>query len=465
MMPNAIAQLALLLWPALAAVLYARLSALTATFITIIGGYLFLPVKVEFDLPLLPPLDQESIPVICAAIGCLVARGTGFIGIPVRGLERIIVIVLLLSPVATVMTNGEPYFDGEIFIRGLAIKDSLTAIAETYLMLLPFVLGLALVKTDEDLIKVFRLLVFFGLAYTPLVLYEARMSPQLHTMVYGFFPHSFAQQVRFGGFRPVVFVGHGLLLALFFTVPFLASAVLSRARQRITALPNVLVTLYLALILVVCKSVAAWLIGFIGFCSIMLMPQFLTRLLIRLICVTVIAYPLLCIMDLFPHQEFVEFAALFGEGRAQSLDFRFYHEERLLEHAREKILLGWGAWGRNRLSDSVTDGFWIIQLGCYGLIMFAGLFGLMSCSVFRALGIAGKSSENDRRALYTGAALVAALMMMNQLPNSSLYSWLWFLFGCIGGVSYNRVWVVGHRERQVPGTAPAGRSQQGALQL
>ncbi|WP_237060358.1 hypothetical protein [Microbulbifer sediminum] len=419
--------------------LYSRLPAITATFITIVGGYLFLPVKVEFDLPLLPPLDQETIPVITAAVACLLVKGTGFVGIPPRGIERFIVVLLLLSPVATVLTNGEPYFNGEIFIRGLTVKDSLTAIVETYLMILPFILGLALVRTDQDLIRVFRLLVLLALVYTPLVLYEARMSPQLHTMLYGFFPHSFAQQVRFGGFRPVVFIGHGLLLAVFYTVPFIITAILSRARQRISPVPTVFFSFYLALILVVCKSVAAWLIGIVGFCTIMFMPAFLTSLLTRTICTIVIAYPMLCILDLFPHREFVDFAALFGEGRAQSLDFRFYHEERLLEHAREKLLLGWGAWGRNRLADSVTDGFWIIQLGTYGLVMFAGLFGLMSGSIFRALKAAKMASDPRRRSLFAGAALLGALMMMNQLPNSSLYSWLWFLFGCIGGVTYNRV--------------------------
>lgn len=58
----------------------------------------------------------------------------------------------------------------------------------------------------------FRFLVIAGLIYTVPMLYEIRMSPQLHTIFYGYFPHSFGQQARGGGFRPVVFMGHGLLV-------------------------------------------------------------------------------------------------------------------------------------------------------------------------------------------------------------------------------------------------------------
>lgn len=47
------------------------------------------------------------------------------------------------------------------------------------------------------------------------MLYEVRLSPQLHRIFYGYFPHSFAQQVRGGGFRPVVFLQHGLWVAFF----------------------------------------------------------------------------------------------------------------------------------------------------------------------------------------------------------------------------------------------------------
>ena len=49
-----------------------------------------------------------------------------------------------------------------------------------------------------------------GLLYVPLCLFEIRMSPQLHKLVYGFHQHIFAQTFRFEGWRPTVFLQHGL---------------------------------------------------------------------------------------------------------------------------------------------------------------------------------------------------------------------------------------------------------------
>ena len=57
-----------------------------------------------------------------------------------------------------------------------------------------------------------------GLIYVPLCLFEVRMSPQLHNMVYGFAQHSFGQTVRGGGWRPMVFMQHGLAVGLFMSV-------------------------------------------------------------------------------------------------------------------------------------------------------------------------------------------------------------------------------------------------------
>ena len=54
-----------------------------------------------------------------------------------------------------------------------------------------------------------------GLVYVPFCLFEVKQSPQLHVIVYGYMPHDFGQQVRFGGYRPMVFLGHGLLVAFF----------------------------------------------------------------------------------------------------------------------------------------------------------------------------------------------------------------------------------------------------------
>ena len=47
------------------------------------------------------------------------------------------------------------------------------------------------------------------------MLVEVRLSPQINTWIYGFFQHDFIQMMRYGGFRPIVFLPHGLWVAFF----------------------------------------------------------------------------------------------------------------------------------------------------------------------------------------------------------------------------------------------------------
>ena len=59
----------------------------------------------------------------------------------------------------------------------------------------------------------------------------------------------------------------------------------------------------------------------------------------------------------------------------------------MLERASERILFGWGRFGRSRVyneygSDiSVTDGRWIITLGQFGVVGFMGEFGLLALAL------------------------------------------------------------------------------------
>ena len=68
----------------------------------------------------------------------------------------------------------------------------------------------------------------------PLCLYEIRMSPQLHYLVYGFYPSFFGMSVRFGGYRPTVFLQHGLAVGMWMTSASLVGVWLwySRASRR-----------------------------------------------------------------------------------------------------------------------------------------------------------------------------------------------------------------------------------------
>ena len=59
----------ILLWPLICCILFLKLDTVSAVFISLIGGMLFLPVGVEFDLPLVPAIDKNISSSLGAILG------------------------------------------------------------------------------------------------------------------------------------------------------------------------------------------------------------------------------------------------------------------------------------------------------------------------------------------------------------------------------------------------------------
>jgi len=404
-----------------------------ATFWTIVGGFLFLPVKTAIDFPFIPPLDKSSIPVIAALIGCRYIKKVKITLLPKEGIERWLVLVLIIVPFITTLNNQETYN----FIPGLTLHDTLSAVINQYLFILPFILGMQLIKTYEDQLLLFKLLVIAGLIYSVPILFEVRMSPQLHTWIYGFFPHSFAQQIRFSGFRPVVFLSHGLIVAMYVAISLGAATILMKEKIRIRKLSPWLVVGYFITLLFLCKTVGAFLLGLLLFFAIAWLPITIVKRLSLFLIFIVLLYPLLSISDLFPQQTLVQMATDFDPTRGESLAFRYRHENLLLEHAQQKLFFGWGGWGRNRLEGSVTDGYWVILLGVYGLFGFVSIFGLAFLSIWRAVKFSDLCESRKEQRMQVYHALLASVIMIDQLPNASLSLWLLFIIGALLGRANN----------------------------
>ena len=92
-MPNAFAYLMLMIWPVACVVMFRRMGIERAIIWSILGGYLLLPPRAVFDLPLVPDFNKTSIPNLCALACCL------WVQIPVLGytLAGIALAVLLLT--------------------------------------------------------------------------------------------------------------------------------------------------------------------------------------------------------------------------------------------------------------------------------------------------------------------------------------------------------------------------------
>jgi len=469
--PNWFAYLALLAWPVVAVYLYTRLPVSEATIWTVLGAYLLLPVIIEIKIEMVPALDKTTVPNIAALACCVLVAGRmprffhGF------GLTEVLILVLILSPIVTGLLNTDPIpLQNGLVLPAAGAYDGGSAAISRFLFIIPFFLGRQFLRSPEDNVQVLRALAIAGLAYSLLMLFEVRMSPQLNVWIYGYFPTAFFQQIRDGGFRPVVFLGKGVLVPFFGVTTIIAVAAFWRTRTPLLKSPPEWAVVYLGGVLFLCKTVAmmayaAVVVPLVRWAS----PRAQLRVAVALV-ILACGYPLLRSAGVVPTEAMLSIAAnAVNTERAESLGARFKWEGLLLDRALERPWFGWGRYGRNRVFTgydgrdvSITDGTWIIDIGTLGLVGFLTEFGLLGLAVFRAAA-AFKFVQNGREGVYLGAlALIIAVNMVDLLPNSSLSPWTWLLAGSLLGRA--EALRAAARQRIDLHLAPA-RSQGGQLRL
>jgi hypothetical protein len=438
--PNLVAYGALLIWPGVALYLYSKLPIGQATLWTILGGYLLLPSSLEMKLKMIPAFDKESIPNLAALVCCAVCRGRlprffrGF------GVAELLILVVVISPFITSMLNTDPTWNGGwTAMAGIGPYDGFSAVEQQFILILPFFLGRQFLRDFTDNADILRVLVIAGLAYSLPMLFEVHMSPQLNRWIYGYAQYSWNTEFRDGGARPQVFLDNGLLVAFFAMTAAVAAAALWRTQARIVrwATPGG-ITAYLSFVLLLCKSLGALVYGAV---LVALVRWASPRLQLRVACVLLIitlGYPVLREANLVPTSSVIEVASDVSVDRARSLNVRFVNEERLLARAWQRKWFGWGRYGRSRIygqyggEAAITDGFWIITLGQWGIVGFIAVFGLLALPVFRAAKALKFASAREGQYL-SALALIVAINVFDCLPNASITPWSWLLVGALLG--------------------------------
>lgn len=441
-MGNWFAYSTLAIWPMVTVWLFRTQPVTKAAFWTILGGHLLLPVKTAVDLPMIPPLGKATIPALTTYLACRFLAGRR---IPIFGRQKIVRWLLLLfiaAPFITAELNGNViHIGGGRILLGMTHYDALSAVINQFIVIIPFFIGRQFFRTYEAQLSIFRMLTLAGLFYSVPILLEVRLSPQLHTWIYGYFPHEqFNQQMRYGGFRPVVFVGHGLLVSFFITNTVLSASVMWKLKQKIRQFSAAGVTFYLTLVLALCKSAGSLLFGLLGIILTKL-AGIKTQLRIATLLVSIaLLYPSMSILNIFPHKAILGMTASVDADRSLSLAVRFDNEQRLLEHGREKFMFGWGTWGRNRIYDeetgrdmTITDGRWIITFSQFGWIGFIAEFGLMAIPIFTSITAVKKAGSNQEQIALAAHALLISMLVIDQIPNASLAPWLWLMTGALLG--------------------------------
>jgi len=329
---------------------------------------------------------------------------------------------------------------GARMISGLSLHDGVSVLISQWILLLPFLLGRKFLNKTSDLELIFKFIVIAGLMYSILILFEIRMSPQLHRWIYGYHTVGFGQQKRDGGFRATVFLGHGLWVAHFVMVTAVAAAVSWKLKHRvINSISNIKITVYLLFVLLVSKSLGSLIYAIVFIPLILWGSTAMNIRIVKILVVVCILYPLLRLYDYFPLTTVLDWAYAYDVDRGQSLMYRFDQEKALLAHANQHLLFGWGGWGRNRVYDtlgndiSITDGHWIITLGVYGLVGFVAEFSLLLLPVYKAVTFIKNINNPKDKLILLYFSIILMIYVVDLLPNDPMSPLTWLIAGALYG--------------------------------
>jgi hypothetical protein len=435
---------AIFAFPVLVAVLFARMRPERAMIASILLGYLFLPHGRGLDLPMIPPINKDFVPAVAALVAMLMVLGRPgtpdprFLPtwLPRDPRAAVFLAMIFIGVVGTVLTNGDRLVYGAMTISGLSTYDIASVTIQTLVMLVPFLLARRFLCHPDQQVSLLWLLVAAGLAYSFLSLFETRFSPQLNTKIYGYFQHDWRQHLRGGGYRPIVFLQHGLWVSVFFSAVVLAAITLFRIKTFSGRPMYLLVAGWVLMVLMLTKSLGAFLITLALAPVILFCTSRMQLKVAAILAIIVISYPALRGGGLVPINQVSSFAASIDPGRALSLEYRLQNEELLLEHAQQRPLFGWGTWGRHFVYDeqgntiSVTDGYWIIVISAYGWVGYIGIFGLLSTGV---IGLFLKRKQLDISPATAGLSVILAGNLVDLIPNATVTPVTWMIAGALLG--------------------------------
>jgi hypothetical protein len=428
-------------WPVISGIIFSRLHLPLAVIASLLAAFLFLPEIVNIDLPLLPAIDKYTIASFSAlAFALAFAKNAPeqhvMPGIWTRNwLAFVLLIGAILSAFLTILANGDPIDIGPRILPALRPYDAFSAVLLLMTTVVPMVLARKFLARPEHHVMILAGLVFAASFYAFLALYEVRMSPRINSMTYGFFPHEWRQHMRGGGFRPLVFLKHGLVLAMFLCLATLAAFGLSRidkARQGLYLFAG----FWLLGTLVLAKSLGALMITLILIPVVWFFSPRMQVIVAASIAFLFLLYPVVRSANLVPVASIESFVANISQERAESLRVRLDNEDAMLARGAQRPVFGWGGWGRDRVRDAqgrdqtIADGTWIIVLNQGGWLRYITELGLVTAPLLLLL----IRFRQTKAGLETG--LIAVLLagnLVDLIPNSSITPITWMLAGALWG--------------------------------
>lgn len=468
----------LLLWIPIVLLLFRRLPPHRAVIAGVVAGMLFLPeihmYKIMADAPdpkvvLIIKLTKEN--AVCFSV---------FLGVFLFDFKQLKtfqphwydlpILVWCLSPFFANLNNDVSVYDSFAATRDI-----------TLIWGIPYFLG-RIYFTDPDRFRDLAVgLIAGGLVYAPLCLFEIFTYPTMHFRLYGFHANDPSQLIRYGGFRPIVFMEHGLAVGMWMVaVTMLALWLWSTGTMkrfplgRGRSMPMWAVVALLLFTTALVKSTGALLLGVVGIIGL-----FQVRLIRWPILMTVLITfspiyimgrtlsgsepvgwmhsnfsdedltrleqkafrkPLLGVGGFTGHDFFKFLNQFVPPDRTSSLRFRLKFEDFLMEHDFKKPFFGWGDRGAARVKNkkgddvAVTDGLWIITLGNYGFVGLTALWATMLLPSFRFLwNYRASLWKQPAYAAAAVSAMILGLYMIDCLTNAMINMIYVLLVGGLAG--------------------------------
>ncbi len=371
-----------------------------AVIISVVGGLLFLPMA-TYSFPIIPDYTKSTAIAYGLIFGGLLSGVSGKYRFKMTLLDVGMLLWCFAVPVLTSLSNS------------LGLYDGIAGIVQRYLTWGAFFwAGRRYFTAPASLRELTLGIVIGGMLYFPLILFEVRMSPQLSNIVYGFFPHSFLQHVRYGSYRPIVFMQHGLMVSLWMAVSATCAYWFWRTGRvkRVMGIPISVVSICLIIGAVLCKSANGWIYLSMGVLSLHYYRHFRSVTTFRLLLVLVGGYIIVRLSGIITY-EFVQRTAslVFDSERVSSLAIRLRQEDLFGQRALLRPLFGWGGYGRGWPVDPETgqrlirmvDALWVIFFSSNGALGLISSFFALGIGPWKVLGhytprrLSGQSMANE----------------------------------------------------------------------
>jgi tetratricopeptide (TPR) repeat protein len=442
-----IAQAVLFGWIPFVVVLFSAMPPRRALVAATIAGWLSLP-NVKIFLPGVPDYSKLSATVMGMLLGSALFDSGRLLRFKPRWID-LPMASWCIVPFFTAISNGLGAYDGISQMLEMTMQWGM-----------PYLLGRVYLSDLAGLRELALGIVVGGLVYVPFCLFESRMSPQLQNWLYGF--SMYWEGMRWGGYRPKVFMTTGLELGMWMTAATVVGYWLwtSNALTRLWGVPFGLLLLVLSGTTVLCRSTGALLLLVMAAGGLFVVRW--TRMALPILALVLIppVYMALRAPGLLSRQPVLTAARmLFPEDRVSSLETRVTAEDFLAAKALQRPLLGWAGYGRSMARDDhghfvLMDGMWIITLGVYGTIGLVSMTTSMLLPV--ALFIRRFPARTWTDPAIAPAAVLAVLLSTYMIDNlSNAFANLAYAIA-IGGLSG----LVASREGAAA-VAGAGRAQGG----